>query len=410
MAFSLSGFAAMREALRSCNFAIFTLGNGVSVLGTWIQRLSVGWLTWHLTGSGTWLGAVAFAEFAPVIVLAPFMGVITDRFDRRRIAILGQCLAAVQAITLAALTLSGVVTPILVLSLQLFGGIVQPLIQTARLVLVPTLVPRERVGNAVAITSLVFQLARIVGPMIAGVLITAVGVGWSFAANAASYLPVIYALALLELPPHRAPRRAVSARGLRSDVVAGWRYVAAHPLLGWVVPTVGIASLLTWPIGDLLPGVADHMFGRGAAALATFTSAQGIGAILGGLFLAQRPSAEGLARIVTGAMIANGAMIALFAVTPLYWLAVPILLISSFFGVMVGVGSQSLAQIAVTEDMRGRTLSVWYTVTRAGPALGAVMLGTLATRFGFGKPLFFAGAVTALTGAAAWWRKHRPTA
>jgi MFS family permease len=406
MRFPRPDFSATRETLQIRNFAVFTAGNGVSLLGTWVQRLAVGWLTWKLTESGAWLGAVALAEFAPVVVLAPLFGVMNDRFDRRRIAIIGQYFAAAQAAALAVLTLIGAITPLMILLLQLAAGIVQPLIQTARLVLVPAMVPRERVGNAVAITSLMFNAARIVGPMIAGLLITHVGVGWAFALNATSYIGVIVALYALQLPPHQYVHRGSLLAGLAAEATAGWKYVFTHPTLGWVIPVVGVSSALTWPIGDLLPGIADHVFQRGAQGLAVLTSAQGIGAILGGLFLAQRPTAEGLTRIVIGAMTANGLLVAAFALTPIFWLAVPIILVSSFFSVMVGVGSQSLTQTIVTEQMRGRALSVWYTITRAGPASGALLLGSLSTAFGFKGPLFVAGAITAATAAIALYRKR----
>ena len=396
-------FSAIRNTLAIRNFRIFTAGNAVSLLGTWVQRMAVGYLTWELTKSGAWLGAVAMAEFIPVIMLAPITGVIADRFDRRKIAVFGQFFALLQAAALAALTITGHITPILIFTLQLFAGVVQPLIQTARLVLVPMMVGRERVGNAIAITSTIFNTARILGPVIGGVIITTVGVGWSFALNAVSYFGVIVSLLSLNLPAHVSfgKGRAVWA-GMINDMVAGWRYTFKHPVLGWIIPTVGIASTLTWPIGDLLAGIADEMFNRGAAGLAAMTSAQGVGAIMGGLVLAQRPTAEGLSRIVIGAMVINGICVALFSVIPesLYLVGLGILLVSSFFSVMVGVGSQSLTQAVVDDNMRGRSLSVWYTITRAGPAFGALGLGTLANKFGFEGPLFAAGAITATVAAA----------
>ncbi len=399
-------FSAIRDTLRVRNFAVFSAGNGISLIGTWMQRLAVGWLTWNLTESGTWLGAVSMAEFAPVVVLAPIYGVMTDRFDRRRIAVIGQYFAMLQAAALAALTLTGAITPMMILLLQLASGVIQPLIQTARLVLVPSMMPRERVGNAIAITSLMFNTARIVGPMIAGVLISAIGVGWAFAVNAVTYIAVIYALTSLELPPHRTTHRGPMLAGLADEVTSGWRYVTHHPLLGWILPTVGVACVLTWPIGDLLPGIADHVFQRGPSGLATLTSAQGVGAICGGLILAHRPSPEGLVKVVVGAMVANGIILAIFAITPIFWVAVLVLLVSSFFSVMVGVGSQSLAQIVITDQMRGRALSAWYTVTRVGPAFGVMGLGYLSTFFGFSKPLFCAGIITAFVAAITFYRKR----
>ncbi len=395
-------FTAIRETLSNPNFRMFTLGNSLSLLGTWVQRMGVGYLTWELTKSGTWLGAVALAEFLPVLFLAPITGVIVDRFDRRRIAVTGQYLALVQAGVLAALTISGHISAVLILLLQLFAGFIQPLIQTARLVLVPMMLPRERVGNGVAITSLIFNGARILGPVVGGVIITSVGVGYSFALNAVSYFGVIAALKALQLPLHIPYTKTKNMfAGIMTDMTAGWRYTFKHPILGWVIPTVGVSSTLTWPIGDLMAGIADEMFNRGAGGLAALTAAQGIGAIAGGLILAQRSNAEGLSRLVIGAMILSGLCITLFSVNnaDTYFLALFILGISAFFGVIVGVGSQSLTQSVVDDAMRGRSLSVWYTITRAGPAIGALILGTLSTRFGFEGPLFAAGAITAATAA-----------
>jgi MFS family permease len=392
-------FSAVRETLSNRNFRIFTAGNAVSLLGTWVQRMAVGWLTWELTKSGAWLGAVAMAEFIPVIVLAPITGVIADRFDRRKIAMVGQCFALVQSAALAVLTISGHITPLLIFLLQLAAGVVQPLIQTARLVLVPMMLPKERVGNAVAITSLIFNSARILGPAVSGVIITAVGVGWSFALNAFSYVGVISALGALRLPAHGiGVRRAGAWSGMINDMAAGWRYTLKHPLLGWFIPVVGVASTLTWPIGDLMAGIADEVFQRGAGGLAAMTAAQGVGAIFGGLLLAQRPTAEGLSRIVIGAMIMSGVCLSVFALMDerFYLAALAVLAVMAFFGVMVGVGSQSLTQTVVDDAMRGRSLSVWYTITRAGPAIGALGLGSLATTFGFEGPLFAAGALSAL--------------
>jgi len=184
-------------------------------------------------------------------------------------------------------------------------------------------------------------------------------------------------------------------------MAAGWRYTLKHPLLGWFIPTVGIASTLTWPIGDLMAGIADEIFNRGAGGLATLTAAQGIGAIFGGLLLAQRPTADGLSRLVIGAMVMSGICISVFSLMDAgtYFIGVVVLAVSAFFGVMVGVGSQSLTQTVVDEAMRGRSLSVWYTITRAGPAIGALVLGALANTFGFEGPLFAAGAITAAAAA-----------
>lgn len=404
-------FSALRSTLGIRNFAVFTAGNAVSLVGSWVQRVAVGWLTWDLTHSAAWLGAVSMAEFLPVVLLAPVTGVMADRFDRRRIALFGQVLATGQALALAAFTLSGHITPLLILALQVLSGLIQPLIQTARLVLVPTLVPREYVGQAVALTSMFFNVARIIGPAISGVLIATVGPGLSFAVNATTYLFVIKAITMLELPPHQpVARQHISlARGIWHDFVKGWRYTFTHPTLSWVIPTIVTAAVFTWPVGDLLAGIGDHEFGRGVGALAIFTSAQGLGAIFGALFLAQRKNAAGIEKIFVACVILNGCFLMAFALTKVFWVAVPLYALTGMFMVMCGATSQTAVQTHASEDMRGRTLSIWYTLTRVGLALGALILGGLASLFGFTAPLFAAGLISAVTAAVVWRRQPKTT-
>ncbi len=402
-------FSALRSTLANREFAVFSAGNAVSLIGNWVQRVAVGWLTWELTHSAAWLGAVSMAEFLPVILLAPITGVLADRFDRRRIAVVGQIFATLQAVALAAFTLSGHITPALILGLQILAGLIQPLIQTARLVLVPTLVPRENVGHAVAVTSLIFNTARIIGPAIAGALIAGFGPGIAFAFNAASYLFVIAALASLRLAAHQptAHQRRWLLEGAWADFIEGWVYTFAHPTLKWVIMTVVTAAVLTWPVGDLLAGIADHEFGRGVGALAILTSAQGFGAICGGLFLAQRKSSLGMDIVFLRCVMLNGIFMTAFALTEFFWLAVPLFAASGMFMVVGGAGSQTVIQALAAEDMRGRTLSIWYTLTRVGLAVGALGLGVLASRFGFTAPVAAAGLITTGVAVLIWSRRDK---
>ena len=384
----------IRATLRG-NFALFTAANSVSVVGTWVQRVAVGWLTWDLTHSGTWLGAVSMAEFLPALVIAPLTGVLSDRFDRRRMAVAGQCLATAQASALALLSITGHITAAMVFALQLFAGFIQPLIQSARLVLVPTLVPKENMGNAVAITSMTFNIARIIGPAFSGLLITTIGAGYSFLVNAVSYIGVIAALMALKLPPHVPRTDRHPWAGIWDDLAEGWRYIFAHPTLHWLIPLITFVSSLLWPLTDLMAGVAAENFGKGAGGLAVLTSAQGVGALLGGLYLASRKHHNGLHRLMVRAMVVNGLLVALFASMPVFWAAVPVLVVNGMFSVMVGSGSLTVTQINSEEVMRGRTVSLWYLVTRVGPALGGMALGSLASLLGFRTPIIAAGVLAA---------------
>ncbi len=377
-------------------------------MGFWVQRVAVGWLTWDLTQSAAWLGAVGMAEFLPAIIMAPIAGVLADRFDRRKIAVIGQVLATGQAAVLTLLTLTGHITPLLIFGLQLFSGFVQPLMQTARLVLVPALLPREDIGSGIAITSLSFNIARIVGPAFAGVLITTIGVGYAFAFNALTYIGVIAALLSLQLTPHEPhrPTHGSIIGGVWADITEGVRYTFGHPVLKWTMPMVAIATSLIWPLGDLMAGIADEVFDRGAAGLAILTSAQGLGAIAGGLYFAQRGN-KNIEALFIGSMALNGIFIVAFALSDIFWLAVAFLTVSSIFGVIVGVGSQTVAQTHADERMRGRTLSVWYAITRFGPAIGALGLGLLSQAFGFTGPVFLAGIIVAASAFAVIIRRRR---
>jgi predicted MFS family arabinose efflux permease len=257
------------------------------------------------------------------------------------------------------------------------------------------LLPRENVGSGIAITSLTFNLARILGPALAGALITSVGVGYAFAFNALTYLGVIAALLSLKIPAQLNqgidPRPIFS--GLWTDIGEGVRYTFTHPILKWIMPMVAITATLTWPLNDLMAGISDQEFARGASGLAILSSAQGVGAIVGGLFLAQHGNKD-LDWIFMAAMGGVGILVALFAITKIFWLAVPLLAVLGVFHIIVGVGSQTVAQTMAADHMRGRTLSVWYTITRFGPAMGALGLGILCQIFGFTFPILMAGSVT----------------
>lgn len=407
---SLPNFAAFRRTLSNRNFAMFTAGNLVSVIGSWVQRVAVGWLTWDLTGSAAWLGAVAAAEFMPTILIAPIIGALADRYDRRKIALIGQVLSTAQAAVLAALTVTGLITPLWIFFLQLVSGIIQPATQTARLVLVPSLVPRENLGNAVAITSMTFNTARILGPALSGVLIATMGPGYSFAVNAASYLGVIASLMAMTVPP-RAPHPHSGPSfwaSVWTDIAEGARYAWTHKDLRAAIGLIACCSVLTWPLSDLMAGIADKQLGHGVAGLATMTSAQGVGAICAGLFVAQRSSHDDALRIALICAIINGFALIAFGFNTAFVLAIPLVAGIGLLGVLTSIGTQTITQMVADDRMRARTISTWYTVTRVGLALGALIQGAIANVTGFSFPLVLAGVLTLAAGLF-FYRSHTHT-
>jgi MFS family permease len=384
-------------------FSVFTVGNSVSLVGLWVQRLAVGWLTWELTQSGFWLGAVAFADLFPVIVVGPFAGVFADRLNQQRIIIVCRLLTATQAVALSVLVFFGVATIEMVFALTLFGGTVTGVQQPARLAIVSSLVRPEHLGSAVAINSVVFNLARFVGPAIAGVLITSAG---TFAAFALAALGHVFAAATF-WRVRLAAQEPLPRHGMMADLAEGARHAFSHAAIGPMLMLAIIGALLARPVFELLPGFADAVFGRGAGGLAVLTSAVGVGAIIAGLWLAQRAGVTGLTAITLGSFAVTGGLSAIFAVTGWFWLGVALMAAAGAAMVINGAGTQTLIQTAVARHMRGRVLGIWGITFRGGPAIGAFVMGWLAEYWGFGPPVALGGILCVVAAVAMYRRRAR---
>ena len=228
----MSSSHGILHVLGQRTYGTYVAGNSVSLVGAWMQRIGVGWLTWELTQSGAWLGLVAFADLFPVVIVGPLGGVIADRVDRLRIIMAAQSLAMLQALVLAFLTVTGLIGVEILVALTALHGIIVAFNQPSRLALVPSLVNREDLPTAVAINAVVFSVARFVGPAIAGVLILYAGVAAVFAANAASFLFLLLALYRIRADVTQEPQDRGHAKSLFGDVADGLRYAARHPGIG----------------------------------------------------------------------------------------------------------------------------------------------------------------------------------
>ena len=399
------GFSAIRGVFSNRNYAIYMSGNSISLVGFWVQRLGVGWLTWELTGSGFWLGFIAFADLFPVVVIGPFAGVLADRVDRRRLMQVCQTLGLLQAAVLALLTAVDAITIEALLGLTLFLGVTTAANQPARLSLVPSLVRPADLSTAVALNAVIFNTARFVGPAVAGVVIAGFGVAWAFAFNAVSYAVLVVVLGFLRLPPRQRPPSGAS--GVLADIGEGVRYAVRHPAIGPLLLLMTAVSLLARPVFELLPGFVDTVFGLGAGGLAALTSAVGLGAIAGGVWLAQRGTLAGLTRIVLASAAVSGLVLVAFSGTALFWLALAAMAAAGAATVMCSIGIQTLIQTTVAGHMRGRVLSLWGIIIRAGPALGALAMGWSSGYLGLGWPVAAGGALCTLAAAIAWSRRSR---
>lgn len=400
-----SGFKAIKDALAIADYRNYTIGNVCSHFGTWVQRVCVAWLTWELTKSGTWLGIIAFADLFPTVLLAPLAGAVADRVHRLKAIRLTQLLALLQAASLSALTFGGQITITWLVTLTAIHGVILAFNQPLRLTVLPGLVPRRNLPAAIGISSLGFNFARIGGPALAGLIIVNYGVAPGFAFNALSYL--LYIAALFMIRNFRSERRGAPSpmRNIPIEIMAGFRYARHHPGIGPLIVLMAMVAVFGRPFNELLAGFADDVFHRGAEALATMTSMLGVGAIVGGAWLAQRGGVKGLTAMVALNTAVMGLAVIGITATDNYWFSLACIAVAGFAMVTVGVGEQTLIQNAVEGHMRGRVLSLYGMVARGGPAVGALWMGYASSYVGLHWPVA-AGGVVCL-GAWLWVRRRR---
>ncbi len=405
----LAGLQNIPRTLAQPNYGIYVAGNGFSLIGTWMQRIGVGWLAWELSHSGAVLGIVAFADLCPALVIGPFGGVLADRMDRRRLLMIGQSLNMCLSFLLFALTASGMINVTLLVVIIGLNGAVIGINQPARLSFISRLVSREHLPTAVAINSLVFNLARFIGPALAGLVILYAGIAQVFLFNSLSFISFFLALTRMDLPKNEAAGRENQLPPMLQAIGEGLRYVIGHAGIGPILALHAILAISARPFVELLPGFADEVFARGAGGLAALSSAIGAGAIVAGLYLAQRSPGKDLVAIALLAALLSAAATMVFAISPSFWFAMIAVTIGGFALVTAGVSTQTLLQTSVDEAVRGRVLSLFGLVFRSGPAIGALLMGAASEFVGLRWPLIVGSCIGAVAWAVIWHGKTRIT-
>jgi predicted MFS family arabinose efflux permease len=381
------------------NYRIYASGNAVSLVGIWMQRVTVGWLAWTLSHSGTWLGFMSMAEFFPVVFLSPIAGALADRRDRVGIIRITQIAGSIEATLLAVLVYSHTITIELLFALTLLLGVFNAFAQPSRLALIPTLVDRAALPSALAINAIIFNSARFLGPAVAGVVIARISVGAAFAVNAATY--VIFLIAMLNMRGLPALPVGATQSVLKASAEA-YADASRHPgvapmLLLFTVTTIGTRGFV-----ELFPGFADSVFGRGPEGLSMLISTVGLGAICGALWMLLRPAIIGLTRLVLANTLVISLAILAFTATDRFIVALPCVFLAGTAMTITGIGAQTLLQATVDVRLRGRIMALYGMIFRAGPAVGAVLMGSLSGHFGLRLPLA-AGAFVSC-GFWAWTR------
>jgi MFS family permease len=384
------------RALRHRNYRLYFAGQSLSLIGTWITRIAQSWLVYRLTGSPFLLGLVGFASQIPTFVLAPFAGVWLDRLDRHRVLVVTQALAAVQSALLAAFSLTHTITVTHVLVLGAFQGVINAFDMPARQTFVVELIEdRADLGNAIALNSSMVNAARLLGPSIAGVLIAAVGEGWCFLVDAVSYCAVLLSLVAMRLRPRVRPSRH---EPVMTELVAGVRYVFGTPAIRAVLALLALVSLMGMPYAVLMPVMASRVLHGGPHTFGFLMATAGLGALGGTLYLASRRSSEGLGRVISGAAIVFGAALTLFSQSRDVALSLLLILFVGM-GMMVALASSNtVLQVLVDEDKRGRVMSFFAVAVFGTMPLGSLLGGVMTDRFGVPATLLFGGVSCILGG------------
>ncbi len=397
-----SGLLTTFASLRHRNFQLYFGGQLISNIGTWMQIIAQGWVVYQIGHSETALGLVAFASALPTLLVSPWGGVIVDRISRRTLLVLTQAGAMLLAFILAALTFTGVVQEWHIIILAAFTGIVNAFDAPARQAFVPEMVDREDIANAIALNSIMFNSARVVGPALAGLLLAAVGAAWCFALNGLSFLAVILGLLLMKIQPHE--RRHNLESPLR-QMLAGIRYTADNRELSGLILLSLIFSIFGISYATLLPAFVEKVLQQGAMSFGWLNTATGLGAITGAFLLAHRYShgKRGILLVITN--IAFPLVLMVFAFNRLYPLALVLA-----YGLGVGFMVQfttinTLLQTRVEDAYRGRVLGL-YTLTFFGFApFGNLMIGFMGEKLGLGVSMFIFAVLALVLGRLVLMKK-----
>lgn len=388
-----SSMAAMGRALKHRNYRLFFFGQGTSLIGTWLTRVATSWLVYRLTGSALLLGVVGFAGQIPTFLLAPFAGVLVDRWNRHRVLVVTQALAMVQSALLAWFALRGTITVWHVLALSALQGLINAFDTPARQAFVVEMVDvRDDLANAIALNSSMVNAARLLGPSLAGVLIALVGEGWCFFIDAVSYLAVLASLLAMRLRPRAGARRP--PRHVLVELREGLRYAGSFAPIRAILLLLALVSFTGIPYTVLMPIFASQVLHGGPHTLGLLMAATGVGAVAGALWLAARTTVLGLGRTLWIAGGLFGAALVGFALSRNLWLSTALLVVAGG-GMMVQMAaSNTLIQTMVDEDKRGRVMS-FYTMAFFGMMpFGSLAAGWLGARIGAPATVAWGGVAT----------------
>lgn len=389
------------------DFAIFALAQLSSFTGSWMQKAAVGWLVWELTRSPAWVGAVALSDLIAAVLVGPLSGAVTDRANPYRLILLTQSTMMVNTLALWLLLYAGALTPGLLLAWAVLDSCLKGFNQPVRIVVIASLAKPGRMGQAIAANSVAANLARILGPAVAGVVMLRSDVGNVFLLNLCLYATMLSVVLYLRRVIDE-PRPVSAGATLLSDVRVGFGYIRGDAHMSVLFLLVVSFSFLARPFAELLPALAGGAFSGGPGTLALFMIAQGAGALLGAIWLLKPKPDQTLMRLIYASALGIGVVLVLFSLSSDLTLALTAIGLAGLFHVICNIGMQTIAQTVSLPAMRGRVVALYWLLFRACPALGAFLLGLLAEGFGL-QGLVGAAAGIFLVSLAFLWPRTRRT-
>ena len=389
-----TGIKNIFRALRYRNYRLFFGGQSISLIGTWMQQVAMGWLVYRLTNSAFLLGLVGFAGQLPVFIFAPFMGVLSDRWNRHRVLIGTQASAMIQAALLTILSLTEYIQVWHIIILSILLGLINSLDAPTRQSFVIDMVEKkEDLGNAIALNSSMFNSARLIGPSIAGIIISISGEWLCFLLNAISYLAVIISLLVMNITPRKIE---VGSAKILHNLKEGFSYAFASKPIRTLILLLGLVSLMGMPYVVLMPIIAKDILHGGPHTLGFLMASAGIGALTAAIYLASRRSVRGLVRIIPMAAGAFGFSLFMFSLSRYLPLSLGLMMLIGFGMMMQIASSNTVLQTIVDDDKRGRVMS-FYTMAFMGTApFGSLLAGSLASKIGAPHTIMIGGVLCIL--------------
>ena len=389
-----SGWKTTLRALRYRNYRLYFGGQGISLIGSWMQQVAMGWLVYSMTGSAFYLGVVAFFSQIPVFFMSPLAGVLADRWNRLHIMLLAQILAMIQAFILTFLMFSKAIAPWHLIPLAFLLGLANSLDAPARHSFIVQVVERkEDLGNAIALNSAMFNGARMIGPSITGILIALTGYAVCFLINGISYLAVIFALLAMKFKAVKKEKIELRIwQGLRE----GFAYTFGLKPIRLVIMLIAWVSLMGMSYATLMPVYVDRVLRGGPSSLGFLLGAAGCGALLGALALASRLHVKGIENIIVMGSLFFSLGLICFSFSKIFWLSLLIMFFTGF-GMMVQMAAaNTYLQHLVSDDKRARVMSIYTMAFMGMTPLGSFLAGALASAIGVRLTILCGGVLSLL--------------